>query len=111
MSEQKSGKTDSFDFLGPNLPKNGFCGRNFENLSFGFGIGFRIRIFMVYVCQFLGKTDNFEFFYLNFGKLFNIVQCFGSYNFEVVAESRVEANMSWVEVGGSVELGEGGCTI
>ena len=66
---------------------------------------------MVYVCQFLGKTDNFEFFYLNFGKLSNIVRCFGSYNFEVVAESRVEANMSWVEVGGSVELGEGGCTI
>ena len=66
---------------------------------------------MVYVCQFLGKTDNFEFFCLNLGKLSNIVQCFGSYNFEVVAESRVETNMSWVEVGGSVELGEGGCTI
>ena len=26
-------KTDNVDFLGPNLPKNGFWGRNFKNLS------------------------------------------------------------------------------
>ena len=26
-------KTDNFEFLGPNLPKNGFWGRNFKNLS------------------------------------------------------------------------------
>ena len=28
-----SGKTDNFDFLGPNLPKSGFLGWNFKNLS------------------------------------------------------------------------------
>ena len=26
-------KTDNFEFLVPNLPKNGFSGRNFKNLS------------------------------------------------------------------------------
>ena len=30
---QFSDKTDTFDFLGPNLPKNGFWGRNFKNLN------------------------------------------------------------------------------
>ena len=30
---QFSGKTNNFEFLGPNLPKNGFLGRNFKNLS------------------------------------------------------------------------------
>ena len=33
------------------------------------------------------------------GKLPNYVQYFGSYNIEGVAESWVEAEMSWVEVG------------
>ena len=30
---QFSGKKDNFDFFGPNLPKNGFWGRNFKNLN------------------------------------------------------------------------------
>ena len=30
---QFSDKTDTFDFLGPNLPKNGFWGRNFKKLN------------------------------------------------------------------------------
>ena len=30
---QFSDKMDNFDFLGPNLPKNEFCGQNFKNLS------------------------------------------------------------------------------
>ena len=38
---------------------------------------------------------------------------FGSYNIEVVAESWVEAEMSWVEVGGTawrwMDLGGVGC--
>ena len=75
--------------------------------------------------QFSGKTDNFEFYGLNLGKLPNYVQYFGSYNVEDVTESSVETEMSWVEVGGAgwirveldgagwrwMELGEGGCTV
>ena len=49
-------------------------------------------------CQFSGKTDNFEFFGVNLGKLPNYVQHFGSYNIEGVAESSVEAEISRVEV-------------
>ena len=30
---QFSGKTDNFDFFGPNLSKNGVPGRNFKNLG------------------------------------------------------------------------------
>ena len=30
---QFSDKMDNFQFLGPNLPKNGFWGQNFKNLS------------------------------------------------------------------------------
>ena len=52
--------------------------------------------------QVLDKTDNFEFgnfyfFGLNLGKLPNYVQYFGSNNVEGVAESWVEAEMSWVD--------------
>ena len=39
---QFSDKTDKFDILGPNLPKNGFYVQNFKNSGFkksGFGIG------------------------------------------------------------------------
>ena len=43
--------------------------------------------------------DNVRFFGLNLGKLPNCVQYFGSNNVEGVAESWVEAEMSWVEVG------------
>ena len=50
-------------------------------------------------CKFSVKMDNFEFFDLNLGKLSNYVQYFGSVNVEGVAESWVEAQMSWVEVG------------
>ena len=40
-----------------------------------------------------------EFFDLNLGKLPNNVQYFGSNYVEGVAESWVDAEMSWVEVG------------
>ena len=43
--------------------------------------------------------DNFELFDLNLGKLPNYVQYVGSTNVEGVAESWVEAEISWVEVG------------
>ena len=48
---------------------------------------------------------NFEFFGVNFGKFANYVRYFGSNNFEGVAENWVEAEMSWVELGGA------GCTV
>ena len=43
--------------------------------------------------------DNFGFFDLNLGKLPNYVQYFDSNNVEGVAESWVEAEMRWVDVG------------
>ena len=53
-----------------------------------------------HVCQFSVKIENFKFFGLNLGKLPNYVRYFGSNNVEGVAESWVEAEMSWVELGG-----------
>ena len=62
-----------------------------------------------------GKTDNFDFFDLNFGKLPNCVQYFGSYNVDGVTESCLEVEMGWVEVDGAgwrrMELCGGGCTV
>ena len=55
---QFSCKTDSFDFFGPNLPKNGFWGQNFEILS----PDAESAPPRYHVCQFSGKTDNFDFF-------------------------------------------------
>ena len=54
---QFSDKTDNFEFLGPNLPKNGFWGRNFKNLS----LDLESASLRYYVHQFSDKTDNFEF--------------------------------------------------
>ena len=63
------------------------------------------------LCQFSVKMDNFEFFNPNFGKLPNYVRYFGSNNVEGVAESWVEAEISWVGVDGAgwrwMELDEG----
>ena len=90
-----SDKTDNSDFFEPNLPKNGFWGRNFKNLS----VDSRSASPRDHVFQFSVKIDNSEFFGLNLGKLPNYVPYFGSNNVEGVAESWVEAEMSWVEVG------------
>ena len=51
-------KTDNFEFLGPNLPKNGFWGRNFKNLS----PDSESALPRYHVCQFSVKTENFDFF-------------------------------------------------
>ena len=48
---------DNFEFLGPNLPKNGFWGQNFKNLS----LDSESASLRYYVHQFSDKTDNFEF--------------------------------------------------
>ena len=50
------------------------------------------------MCRFSVKIDNFGFFGLNLGKLPNYVRYFGSNNVEGVAKSRVESEMSCVEV-------------
>ena len=55
---QFSDKTDDFDFFDLNLLKNGFWGRNFENLS----PDSESTPQRYHVCQFSGKTDNFDFF-------------------------------------------------
>ena len=54
---QFSDKTDNFEFLGPNLPKNRFWGQNFKNLS----LDSESASLRYYVHQFSDKTDNFEF--------------------------------------------------
>ena len=50
------------------------------------------------MCHFL---DGFKFFSLNLGKWPNYVRYFGSNNVEGIAESRMDAEISWVEVDGA----------
>ena len=85
-------KIDNFNFLGPNLPKDGFWGKNFKNLN----LDSESAPPKYHVNQFSVKMDNFEFFGLNLGKLPNYERYFGSNIAEGVAESWVEAEMSWV---------------
>ena len=89
-----SDKMDSFEYLGPNLPENGFCHRNFKNLI----MDSESTPPLYHVCQFSVKMDDIWFFNLDLGKLPNYVQYFGSSIVEGVAES-------WVDVDG------GGCTV
>ena len=88
-----SGKTDNFDFFGPNLPKKWILRSEFRDSK----SGFRISTSNIHECQ----LDNFEIFGLNLGKLPNYVRYFDSYNVEGVAESWVEVEKSWVEVNGT----------
>ena len=90
-------KTDNFGFLDPNFPKNEFWGRNFKYLS----LDSESTPPKYYKSQFSVKIDNFYFFGLNLGKLPNYMQYFGSNIVKGVAESCVEAEMSWVEVDGA----------
>ena len=48
---------DNFEFLGPNLPKNGFWGRSFKILS----LDSESASLRYYVHQFSDETDNSEF--------------------------------------------------
>ena len=75
---------------------NEFLGRNSKNVS----PDSESAPPRYHVCQFSGKTDNFEFSGLNFWKLPNYVLYFGSYNVEDITESWVEVEMSWMEVDG-----------
>ena len=73
---QFSGKTDNFDFFGPNSPKNEFWGRIFEILS----LDSESAPPIYHDCQFSGKTNNFEFFSPNLPK-----NGFWSRNFEILS--------------------------
>ena len=94
---QFSGKTENFDFFRPNLPKDGFWDQNIKNLS----PDSESAPPRYLERQFSAKTNNFELFGINLGKLPIYVQYFGSNNVEGVAESWMEAEMSWVEVDGA----------
>ena len=105
---QFSEKMDNSEFLGPDLPKNGFWGQIFKNLSLDLesrpkDLKTKIPCVTIF-CQSL---------YL--GKLPNYVQYFGSNIVEGVAESWVEAEMSLLEVDGAgwrwMELSGGGCVV
>ena len=67
---QFSDKMDSFKYLGPNLPENGFCHRNFKNLI----MNSKSTPPLYHVCQFSIKMDNIWFLDLDLGKLPNYVQ-------------------------------------
>ena len=92
-----SDKTENFGFSGLNLLKNGIWGRNFKNLSLHLESTSSIHR----ACQVFFKKDNFLFFSLNLGKLPNCVQYFSPNIVDSIAESWVEAEMSWVEVEGT----------
>ena len=136
---QFSDKTDNFDFLGPNLPKNGFWGRNFKNLTgdtmwtnfqtkwttLNFGAqkwflglefqksksGFRINTSIIPCVPIFSQNGQLWIFWTKFGEIAQLraILYFGWNIVESVAESWVEAEMSWVEVcGGWNDLGGGG---
>ena len=66
-------KTDNFEFLGPNLPKNGFWGQNFKNLS----LDSESASLRYYVNQFSELRDNFKFLAPNLPK-----KSFWAWNFK-----------------------------
>ena len=71
------------------MPKNGFWGRNFKNISLDSESAPPIYS----VCQFTVKMDNFKFFGINMVKLPNYVEYFRSNDVEGVAQSRMKAKM------------------
>ena len=71
-------KTDNFEYLGPNLPKTGFWGRNFKNLS----LDSKSASLRYYVHQFSNKTNNFEFLDPNLPKNWCWVLNFKNLDFE-----------------------------
>ena len=88
---------DNFEFFWPKFAQKWILGSEFPNLSQRLKSAFPLY----HVCQFLVKMDSFKFFGLNLEKLANYERYFGSNNVEDVAESWVEAEISWVEVNGA----------
>ena len=60
-------KWTTFNFFGLNLPKNILLGENIKNLS----LDLESAPPRYHIGQFSNKTDNFEFFHLNLGKMLN----------------------------------------
>ena len=87
---QFSGKTDTFDFFGSNLPKNRFWGLNFKKLSLDFDSAPPSSL----ANQFSVKIDDFEFLGLNLGKLPD--NC--DIKVRIMLRVLQDAQMSWVEV-------------
>ena len=94
---QFSGKTDNFDFFGPNLPKNGFRGSQFQKSKSEFGIS-TPKIPWEPISS---QNEQLWIFRLKFGKIAQLREYFGSNNVECVAESWIKAEMSWVEMDGA----------
>ena len=96
-----SDKTDNFDFLGQNLPKNGFRDQNFKNLS----LDLESASLRYYVYQFSDKTDNFEFLGPNLPK-----NGFWGQNFENLSlDSELDTMCTnfWAQVCPKMDLGVG----
>ena len=83
-------KTNNLQFFGLNLPKYGFWGLNFKNLS----PDSELVPPRYHLCQFSFKMDNSEFF--SYFECFNYMRYFASNNVEDVAESWVDVGISWV---------------
>ena len=75
-------KLKNLTFLAQICPKMGFWVPNFKKLS----LDLKSPPPSSLSCQFSVKTDNFEFFGLNLGKLPNYMRYFGSNNVEGVAK-------------------------
>ena len=90
-------KTDIFLLFWPKFAQKLILGSEFQKFKSGFGIAPP----RYHECQFSVKTDNFEFFGLNLGKLHDCMRYFSSNNLQSVAESWVEVEMSYVEGDGA----------
>ena len=84
-------------FFGPKFAKKWILGSEYQKSKSGFGIS-ASKI----PCELIFRQNGqIWIFDLNLGKLPNYVRYFGSNIVEGVAESLVEADMSWVEVDGT----------
>ena len=63
---QLSGKTGNFDFFSPNLPKNGFCGCDFKNLSLNLESVYTSKIPCVLIFR---PNGQLLFFWSEFGEI------------------------------------------
>ena len=90
---QFSDKTNNIELLGPNLPKNGFWGRNFKNLS----LYWESVPPIYHVCQFSVKWTTFNF-WPKFGE---IAQLRAIFWFKYCWGCCRELGGDWNELGGA----------
>ena len=79
---QFSSRKENFDYFDLNLPKNGFCGQNFKNLS----LDSESVPPIYHMFHFSVRIGNFKIFGINFAKLPIYMRYFGSNNNEGVKE-------------------------